>query len=159
MRAITRFHSLITALAISASLCSPAAAAVSQSYAQTVQQIAQALDDLERLAKAMSPYDAVFRRDPIRPLIDEKGEIVSSMGLQGGLAVQGIIWSGASSMVVVDDQLYKQGDTVGPYTIRQVLPNGVVVQQADQTLLIPLDRGISTPRESSQILLETAPKA
>ena len=134
------------------------ASAALHTYERTFERLSQAVKAHRSLAEQMPPYDAVFRRDPMQALINDSGELVSSSGLHGGYSVQGIIWSGASPLAVIDDELYVQGDTVGPYTIRQVLPEGVIVQRGNDTLWIPLNRGLETPPERVVKPPPTAPR-
>jgi hypothetical protein len=99
------------------------------------------------MAQDMAGYDAVFRRDPMRPLIDAQGQLVTTTGLHGGLSVQGIIWSDERPLAVIEDELCAQGDVVGPYKILQIRADGVIAQREDQFLFIPLDRGVETRQE------------
>ena len=124
-----------------------AAGASPSTYEQTFERLSQAITASQNLAKHMAPYDAVFRRDPLQALIDERGELVRSSGLHGGFSIQGIIWSDTSPLAVIDDELHVQGDTVGPYTIQQVLPEGIIARRGTVALFIPLDRGIELPQE------------
>ena len=70
---------------------------------------------------------------------------MASAGLHVGLAIQGVIWSDERPLAVIDDELFAQGDAIGPYKILQIRPDGVVVQRQDETLFVPLDRGVETP--------------
>ena len=117
---------------------------------QVTQQLSQALASVRSLATQVVPYDAVFRRDPTRALVNEQGELMTSTGLHGGLAVQGIIWSDQRPLAVVDDELVAQGDVVGPYTVTEIKPDGLIAASSAETVFIPLDRGIE-PRESRAI--------
>ena len=109
--------------------------------------VADQLSKAVHTCKAMAQtegYDAVFHRDPMQPLIDAQGHPIASSGLQGGLFVQGIIWSDEHPFAIVDDELLSQGDVIGPYTILQIQPEGVAVQRAGERIFIPLDRGLET---------------
>jgi hypothetical protein len=44
----------------------------------------------------------------------------------------------------MDDELFRVGDAMGPYTILEIHTDGVVVQRNGKALLIPLDRGLDT---------------
>ena len=107
------------------------------------------LDELERsvatcskMSERMNGYDVVFRRDPMRPLLNKEGDLVSSSGMSGGLSVQGIIWSDEHPLAVVDNELFGVGAVVGPYTITQIQQAGVVATRNGRDMFIPLDRGI-----------------
>lgn len=113
---------------------------------RTAAQLTQAVGASRELSAQMVPYDAVFRRDPMRALVNERGELVTSVGLQSGFAVQGIIWSTERPLVIVDDELFAPGASVGPYAILQIQPDGVVVKrEGEAALFIPLDRGLAPP--------------
>ena len=126
------------AVSLSASL----AQASSQRPARTTDQLTEAITRFEQLDATAIPYDVVFRRDPLRALVDANGQRISSSGFSGGLLVEGIIWSQDHPLAVIDDELVAAGQTVGPYTVREIHRDGVVVQRGEETHLIPLDRGL-----------------
>ena len=141
-------HHVVRASALLALCFGAAAEAMPSDYTRAVEQLSRALQEYQNLAQRMTPYDVVFRRDPMQPLVNEQGELMSSSGLSSGYAVQGIIWSDERPLVVIDDELYPAGATVGPYVIVQVLPDGVMAQRGeDKAIFIPLDRGLSLPQE------------
>ncbi len=112
---------------------------------RTIQQLAQALNSVRSLTKQVPPYDAVFHRDPMRAIVNDRGEMVTSAGLHGGLSIQGIIWSDQRPLAVVDDELVAQGEVIGPYTITEIKPNGVMAASSTDTVFVPMDRGIEPP--------------
>ena len=116
-------------------------------YGQLTKQLSETVSMQRTLARRATGYDVVFRRDPMRALVSSQGELVTSAGLHGGLSVEGIIWSSERPLAVIDDELYAQGQTIGPYTILQIRRDGVVVQKEQEYLLVPLDRGIETQQE------------
>lgn len=119
-----------------------------QGSERLLEQLAKALATCKALASQVMGYDVVFRRDPMRPLINDHGDLATSSGLHGGLSVEGVIWSDARPLAVIDDELVAQGAVVGPYTVLQIQPDGVVVQrQGESPLFVPLDRGLETPQE------------
>ena len=123
------------------------AAAAEPATKRTAEQLSQAIATAQVLSEQMVPYDVVFRRNPLKSLIDAQGHLVASSGMSGGLFVQGIIWSGERPLVVIDDELFAQGDVVGPYTILQIMSDNVIVQRGIERLTIPLDRGIDQSHE------------
>ena len=123
-------------------LLAPAAALAQE---RALKPLTQAVGQAKRLTAAFAPYDVVFRRDPLQPLVDAQGELISSTGLHGGYLVQGIIWSNERPLAVIDDELVAEGQTAGPYTILHIAPDGVIVQRAADQLFIPLDRGLDAP--------------
>lgn len=121
--------------------------AASPGHQQIANQLSESIETCRGLASQGSGYDAVFRRDPMRALVDSQGRLVTSAGLHGGLSIEGIIWSPDRPLAVIDDELFAKGDTVGPYTIAQIRQDGVVVQRGSDFRLIPLDRGLETQVE------------
>lgn len=103
-------------------------------------QLEMALEAHRNLSAANNGYDAMFRRDPMKPLINVEGMLTGPAGMTSGLSVQGIIWSGDRPLAVIDDELLGRGEKVGPYTIQEVLPDGIIVEKNGQAQLIPLDR-------------------
>ena len=154
---VTCHVSLVTILCLSSAVM---AATTSKDHGRTAEQLAQAIDICKRLAQQTVGYDVVFRRDPMRPLVDSHGELLSTAGMSGGFSIQGIIWSDARPLAVIDDELFAQGDVVGPYTILEIKPDGVVVARGNETLLIPLDRGLEPQQEHPvELSAEAAPPA
>ena len=137
MRACFKIALLLLALGMTPR---PAEAALDE-IEQTTQQLSQAMKSYRDQLKERGEYDMGFRRDPMQALVDSKGQLVASAGLREGSWVQGIIWSDARPLVVVDDQLFAAGDVVGPYKILEIHPDRVVVQKGDQPETILLDRG------------------
>ena len=121
-----------------------------KAYERTATQLSQAIESATTEAQSEAGYDVVFRRDPLRPLVDGQGSLLTSAGLQGGLMVQGIIWSDERPLAVIDDDLFAQGDTVGPYTIQQIHAGGVTVRRGnEEPFFIPLGRGLPPPAFSA----------
>ncbi len=110
---------------------------------RTAEQLSQAVETSQALNQEMAPYDAFFHRDPMQPLVDDKGNWVSGVGLTSGLSVQGIIWSDQRPLAIIDDELYTVGAVVGPYTIVEIRGQDIVVDRNGVRTTIPLDRGIA----------------
>ena len=138
---------LASAVCLGAAVCLTGARvdAASRASTRTAEELAQAVQASRTLSQRVAPYDAVFRRDPLQPLVDGQGQWVSSSGLSSGLLVQGIIWSDQRPFAVVDDELYAPGAVVGPYTIVEIHEQGIVVERDSTRLMIPLDRGLEPP--------------
>ena len=124
-------------------------AASLKEYDATILQLQQAISSQPQPGKSTPRYDVMFRRDPMQPLIDAQGNVVSSAGMQDGLSVQGIIWSDVRPLVVVDGELYARGDMIGSYEVYEIHQAGVTVRNPRQTLFIPLDRGLEAPEASA----------
>ena len=123
------------------------------SYEQVTEQLSQAVATYKTLNQQQDRYDVVFRRDPMKALVDAQGNLVTSIGLRDGLSVQGVIWSEERPLAIVDDGLFAQGDRVADYSIREIRRDGITVQRGTEILVIPLERGIElsqpTPQPSS----------
>ena len=133
-----------------------AAEASPRAYERVTEQLSQAISASQQLDQEVVAYDAVFRRNPMRPLVDGQGQLVTSVGLKDGLSVQGVIWSSDHPFAVIDEDLVAPGAIIGPYTILQIQADGVVVKRGDEVLTIPLDRGLE-PSDTSATASEPAP--
>jgi len=109
---------------------------------EAISQLANTVERSKALRDQLVDYDVVFRRDPMQPLIDADGEMVSVSGLHGGLSVPGIIWSETRPLAVLDDQFLAEGDAIGPYTILDIRKDGLIAMRNREEVFIPLDRGI-----------------
>ncbi|MCM8794297.1 MAG: hypothetical protein NC819_00600 [Candidatus Omnitrophica bacterium] len=75
------------------------------------------------------------------PLIDQQGNLVSLTGFSSGLSVVGIIWSDQRPLVIVDDDIYGKGETIGPYTIVGIKRDGIVVaDKSGEETWVPLNK-------------------
>ncbi len=147
MSARSVFRNMVRGLVGLASL---AVVATTSAAAQerAIDQLGQALEKAHTLRQQLLGYDAVFLRDPMRPLVDAQGDRLAAGWLSGSLSVQGIIWSDEQPLAVVDGELLPTGAVVGPYAIQQIHPDGIVVRrESKKTLFIPLDRGLEPPQE------------
>ena len=124
-----------------------------KAYERTTEQLSQVIAASQALDQQVVAYDAVFRRNPLRPLVDAQGQLVTSVGLRDGLSVQGVIWSQDHPFAVIDEELVAPGAIVGPYTILQIQSDGVIVKRGEEILTIPLDRGLE-PLDASPIPAE-----
>ena len=111
---------------------------------RALNELREAMQAVRVQQQRFAPYDAVFRRDPLQAIIDDRGQLISSAGLSGGLSVQGIIWSSERPLAVIDDTLVAAGETAGPYSVVDIQPDRVLVQRGDERLWIPLDRGVDS---------------
>ncbi len=133
---------------------------------QLVHELSQAVDAARRFSAQTPPFDAVFRRNPMQPLVNDKGEPMGMATSHDGPAVQGIIWSEEHPLVIIDDELMGKGAVMGPYTISEIRSDGVVVAYKGETLFIPLNgvtalpvaRPASTVERESASIAELAPE-
>lgn len=148
---MTTYRTLIAgALFMCSSMAACRLAEAATADERAIEQVADATATHQKLLEGNAPYDAVFRRDPMRQLVDERGELTMASGFSSGYAVQGIIWSPEHPLAIIDDELYATGAQVGPYTILEIRADGVVAQRGSETLFVPLDRSaraIPTPAD------------
>ena len=114
-------------------------AAEPSDYELTVKALSRVVESARELSKTgAAGYNVLFRRDPLQPLVDGSGNVINSAGLHAGLSVQGVIWSDKFKSVLIDDELYGQGDTIGPYRILKVRADGFLAQKGNETVFVPL---------------------
>lgn len=105
---------------------------------QIIDQLAQAVRTAQALAQRDPIDDVGSCRDPLQPLVDQHGQVISVVGLSGDFLVQGIVWSNQRPLAVIDDEVVGVGDVVGPYTVLEIRADGVLVQQGTETSFLPL---------------------
>ena len=111
-----------------------------QEYEQTIQQLSKAIDTYRASSAERAGYDAAFGRDPMGPLVDAQGQPAIVSGLPGGFALQGIIWTPGAPMALIDGELYRVGDTVGPYTLREIREDGFFAVRGKNRQWVPFSR-------------------
>ena len=110
-----------------------------KNYEDTTDQLSQVTKVfLQRKKERGAGYEVVFRRDPLRPLVDESGNVVNPVGLESSFELQGIVRSKDLNLALVNDRFLKEGDVIGPYKILQIRPDGIRAQRGAETLFIPL---------------------
>ena len=117
---------------------STASAGETSEHEVMAKALSHSMEVFRKLSEPGSGYNVVLRRDPLEPLIDGQGNVVSATGLHEGLVVQGIIYSEGFKSALVDEQFYFVGDTVGPYRILQIKPDGFLAQDGEKTIFVPL---------------------
>ena len=78
-------------------------------------------------------YDSGDRRDPFIPLIGPDG-IMPKVFDPSDLRIEGIIYDpkGTGSLVLINGEFYRQGDTVKDSNVITIFKDRVVLQQEDQ---------------------------
>ena len=78
------------------------------------------------------PYNALTERDPLRPLISERGKILirdkNDMDISD-LFLQGVIYSPRGSMAIINDEMFVEGDMYGVYKIKRIEAKGVFLEK------------------------------
>jgi len=123
------------------------ASASQDKYERITEQLSQTIAAVKESDTRKEKYDVLFRRDPMRALVDPQGNLLTSAGLHEGLAVQGVIWNEKRPLAVIEDELYATGDVIGDYVIRDIRNDSVIIQHGDQTERIPVDRPLSEPTD------------
>jgi len=136
---------------------SPASAAPDK-YSRTAEELSQAIATYQKLNAQQEKYEVAFRRDPLRPLVDAQGNLLSSAGLHDGLWVQGIIWSPERPLAVIEGELFGPGDTLDQYTILEVRQDGVLVQGGNgETEFIPMERESAMTKAAAPVAAAETP--
>ena len=95
---------------------------------------------MEQFKELIRPfvYDPGMHRDPMQSLVNGDGRVLQTSGFHQGLALQGIIWSGDFKRVLIDNEFYSEGDTVGPYRILEIKKEGFAAEFEGKKIFIPL---------------------
>lgn len=112
----------------------------SHPYEQMATELSKTVELYKGLNQEAPKYEVVFRRDPMRALIDNQGNVLIAAGLHQGLALQGMVWSQGFNKVLIDDEFYGPGDEVGPYKIMEIRPDGLLAQEGEKSVFVPLYR-------------------
>lgn len=81
-------------------------------------------------------YDAGGRPDPMVPLIGPGGQIKKGFNASG-LNIEGIIFDpGAGSLVLINGEFYRQGDSVNGANVISIFRDRVVMAQDDEEKVI-----------------------
>ena len=80
--------------------------------------------------EAKYPYSPFTDRDPLYPLVNERGDIlVKEKREVGDIIIQGIIYSGDNSSVIINNEIFYQGDVYEEYTIKKIEPGGIIFEK------------------------------
>ena len=111
-----------------------------QTTGLSAKQLFQKLEAYRGLSSRRGTYDVVFYRDPMRVPINEQGKVVVPGGLRGGRSVVGVIWSPEHPFVVIDQELFSEGQAIGPYTLLKIEQDGVIARKQNEQVWVPLAR-------------------
>ncbi len=91
-------------------------------------------------------YDAGGRRDPMVPLLGPGGMISGKRSGPGDLNIEGIIFDPkAGSMVLINQEFYKEGDRVGEANIISIMKDKIILQQDDEEKTLWIREEILSP--------------
>lgn len=95
-------------------------------------------------------YDSGDRRDPLVPLIGPGGMVVGKKSGPGDFNIEGIIFDPkAGSMVLINQEFYKEGDRIGEANLITILKDRVILSQDDEEKIIWIREEVVSPGEQS----------
>ncbi|MEI7850668.1 MAG: hypothetical protein WCH86_02435 [Kiritimatiellales bacterium] len=97
-----------------------------EQYERVIQQLRGNMDSVQkkmRRNEVMTSVVVEVSREPTPGMkVAEKNR---------AFVLQGISWSADRPLVMIDDKLYKAGDSIGGYTIQQISPQAIILRDAD----------------------------
>jgi len=77
------------------------------------------------------PYDPARDRDPMRPLINERGQFLlqEDSSEARDVFLQGIMYSEKNSQAVINNELVGVGDSISGYTVKKIDAKTVVLEK------------------------------
>jgi len=77
------------------------------------------------------PYDPAKDRDPMRPLINERGQFLlqEDSNEARDIFLQGIMYSEKNSQAVINNELVGAGDSIAGYTVKKIDAKTVVLEK------------------------------
>jgi len=83
------------------------------------------------------PYSSFKDRDPFRPLINERGKILIRVKRKlGNFLLQGILYAPGGSKVIINNEIFKQGDVVAGYKIREIDAYKVTLEKGKRKFIL-----------------------
>ena len=76
-------------------------------------------------------------RDPFTALVNDRGDVVihEETGISD-IVLQGIMFSPDSSTVVINNDIYREGDYIGKHKIKKIEQNGVIIESGGKEYFI-----------------------
>jgi len=79
-------------------------------------------------------------RDPFSPLINKKGVVLMPREIGFiGLSLKGIIYSDKGAVVIINDEVLREGDSIGDYTIVQIEKKKVILKKNNEGFILKLE--------------------
>lgn len=79
------------------------------------------------------PFNPLIDRDPLSPLVNERGEIIIKEKIKSveidNVILQGIIYSQEESIAIINNEMFQEGDSIGDYKIKKITSNGVFLDK------------------------------
>ena len=108
-------------------------------YEHLEQELSGAVTLFQKLSLPEKVFTEVPRRDPMKSLIDNQGNLIPSLELSGELVLQGIYVSGGTKTVLVNESFYTEGSKVASYQILEIREDGILAQKEnEQPTFFPL---------------------
>lgn len=83
------------------------------------------------------PYNSKRDRDPMDSLVNEMGKIlIKEKGDFTGLSLQGILYSKNGSEVVINGEIYKQGDLIEGHSIKKIEEYKVLLEKDGKEFIL-----------------------
>ena len=83
------------------------------------------------------PYSSFKERDPFKPLINKRGDILirEKKGI-GDFVLQGIMCSPKESQVIINNEVFKEGDIVEGYRIKKIDVYKVIFEKKGEEFIL-----------------------
>lgn len=86
------------------------------------------------------PFDPLIDRDPLSPLINERGDIIVREKIPNveieNIILQGIIYSQEGSIAIINNEMFYEGSNMGDYKIKKITSNGVFLDKSGEEYFI-----------------------
>lgn len=82
------------------------------------------------------PFSPLRDRDPLRPLVNERGDILISQRKIGGVVLQGIIYSPEGSQAFINNEVFREGDVFDGFRIKRIEPNAVILEKDNEEVVV-----------------------
>jgi hypothetical protein len=98
----------------------------SEQYARVIDKLRGSTDSVQKKMRRNEVVTAVVVEISREPA---PGQRVA--GKNRSFVLQGISWSVDKPLVMIDDKLYKEGDSIGGYTIEKIFQQAIILRGAD----------------------------
>ncbi|MFH1504156.1 MAG: hypothetical protein ABIH08_02035 [Candidatus Omnitrophota bacterium] len=79
-------------------------------------------------------------RDPFSPLVSKGGMILIAEEMEiSGLALDGIIYSQGESLTVINNEILKEGDSLGEYRVIKIKEREVILRTDKEEFILKLE--------------------
>ncbi|MFH1771602.1 MAG: general secretion pathway protein GspB [Candidatus Omnitrophota bacterium] len=76
------------------------------------------------------PFDPQTDRDPLFPLVNEKGDIlIRDKKEVDDISLQGIIYIPDGAVAIINNEMLDEGDSFEGYTVKEIKQNGVILEK------------------------------